>query len=146
MGESGQLMDFKLWLESLRDHVYLFRGIGGPPNPLSRLGKWWSTNPYYGMRYGGLVPGQIFVAVMPRSAIEEGLANGSIVDATQDEYPNYIFRQDPARARAMTPEEIQQFRDLAGPSVPSPTSFPGGEVFRQLHGQAAVDAAYKVYG
>jgi len=144
------MLNFKQWLENINFHnsVYLFRGIGGKPNPLDRLGRWWSTNPYYSIRYGGGKEGQIFVAKMDKQAIEEGLVTGIIVDATQDEYPNYIFKQhDPSQARRMTAQEIQQFKTLANPdNLSSNPNRIGGETFRQLWGQEAIDAAYKVFG
>ena len=147
-------MNFKKWLESTQNTIHLFRGIGGPPNPMDRLGRWWSTNPYYSIRYGGMKIGQIFHASISKSDLEAGLANGSIADVTQDEYPNYVFKNsDPQSAIPMTEPEITKFRILSGeldqnghPLPQAPRTGPGGQAFKQLFGNDAVNSAYKVYG
>jgi hypothetical protein len=162
---------------SFQNNIHLFRGIG-KANNLDRVGKWWSTNPYYAMVYGGNQVGQVYVATIDKPTLQRGLADRSIKDATQDEFPNYIFgNSDPPGARAMTMPEMQKLRTMAsGPSkpigpaggVPPPISqkvaatptasprqnaqaagkipAPGGEVFKQLHGQDAINAAYEVFG
>lgn len=145
---------FKEWLKEsiqFRNTIHLFRGVGGTPAPADRIGRWWSTNPYYSIRYGENRVGHIFHAAISKSDLENGLENNSIVDVSQDEYPNYVFKNDdPAGAKPMTEEELQQFRILSGENKPSPevgSGRPGGgePLFRQLWGQEAIDAAYQVY-
>jgi hypothetical protein len=146
------MTSFKEWLlESIqfRNTIHLFRGVGGTPAPADRIGRWWSTNPYYSIRYGENRVGHIFHAAISKSDLEDGLENDSIVDVSQDEYPNYVFKNDdPAGAKSMTEEELQQFRILSGKNKPEVGSGrPGGDepLFRQLWGQEAIDAAYQVY-
>jgi len=139
--------------------IHLFRGVGGPSTPADRIGHWWSTNPYYSINYGGNQVGQIFHAAISKADLKNGLADNSIVDASQDEYPNYIFRNaDPDGAKPMTEEELQQFHILSGnldqhgnkptPEVRSGRRPGGGgqSLFRQLWGQEAINAAYQIYG
>jgi hypothetical protein len=104
---------------SFQNRIHLFRGIG-KPNNLDRIGKWWSTNPYYAMVYGANMVGQIFVATIDKEQLQQGLADRSIADASQDEFPNYIFRStDPPNARPMTMPEITKLKGLAsGPAKP----------------------------
>ena len=149
------MKSFKEWVlkESrsilqFRDTIHLFRGVGGHPTPADRIGRWWSTNPYYSIRYGENRIGNIFHAAISKADLEDGLANDSIVDVSQDEYPNYVFRNaDPAGAKSMTEEELQQFHILSGKNKPEVSGRPGGDqpLFRQLWGQEAINAAYKVY-
>ena len=145
------MISFKEWVlkESIqfRDTIHLFRGVGGPPTPADRIGRWWSTNPYYSIRYGENRIGHIFHATISKADLEDGLANDSIVDVSQDEYPNYVFRNDdPAGAKPMTEEELLQFQILSGENKSSGSRPGGGEpLFRQLWGQEAIDAAYQVY-
>ena len=146
------MTSFKEWVlkESIqfRDTIHLFRGVGGPPTPADRIGRWWSTNPYYSIRYGENRIGNIFHAAISKADLEDGLENDSIVDVSQDEYPNYVFRNaDPAGAESMTEEELQQFHILSGKNKPEVSGRPGGDqpLFRQLWGQEAINAAYKVY-
>ena len=158
------MKSFKEWVLKeqaniqFKNTIHLFRGVGGTSTPADRLGRWWSTNPYYSINYGGNQVGQIFHAAISKADLENGLENNSIVDASQDEYPNYIFRNaDPAGAKPMTEEELQQFHILSGnldqygnkppPEVRSDINRPGGgqPLFRQLWGQEAINAAYKIY-
>lgn len=98
---------------SFQNNIHLFRGIG-KPNNLDRIGRWWSTNPYYAMVYGGSMVGQIYVATISKALLQQGLADRSIKDASQDEYPNYIFaNQDPPGARPLTMPEIAKLQNLA---------------------------------
>ena len=146
---------FKEWLKEsiqFRNTIHLFRGVGGTPAPADRIGRWWSTNPYYSIRYGENRVGHIFHAAISKSDLEDGLANDSIVDVSQDEYPNYVFKNDdPAGAKPMTEEELRQFQILSGENPPKEVggrSRPGDggqPLFRQLWGQEAIDAAYQVY-
>jgi hypothetical protein len=150
-------MTFKKWLENIvfQDVIPLFRGIG-QPNNLDRLGRWWTTNPYYALRYAGIKEGQFFVAQISKQELEQGLQNGMIKDASQDEYPNYIFAQsDPPGARPATAQEITQLRILSGdldqngqeiPPEPRVGIMPSVRIFRQLHNQDAINAGYKVFG
>lgn len=132
-----------------RDSVWLIRGIGGEkPVRTARIGNWWTTNPYYGMRYGGLKEGRVWVAHMRREDMQRRFADGSLYDASIDDYPNYGFPQDPPNARPMTQGEIDEFRRLSGDLNPDGTEpkegIPG--LFRQLTGQKAIDATYQVLG
>ena len=147
-------MRFAQWLNeglAFQNRIHLFRGIGRPNN-MDRLGRWWSTNPYYAVKYGGSQLGQVFVATLNKGDLQRGLSDGSVADVTQDEYPNYVFRTvDPPGARPMTMVELQGLQKLAGGNSPPTTSpgrpaMPGGQTLKQLWGQAAIKAAYDVFG
>ena len=138
-----------------KDIIYLFRGIGGPPNPFDRIGRWWSTNPYYALSFGSVNHNQTFVAGISKNDLTQGLQQGIINDVTQDEYPNFIFQNDPHGARKLTPQEVLKFRQLSGDVDqqgnkivdPNAPKGPGsGGLFKQLFDQDAIDAAYQVMG
>lgn len=127
--------------------ILLFRGTAVPPD-WDRLGKWWTTNPYYAIGYGSSKQGQIFVANISSEELNEGLDSGQIVDVTQDEYKNYAFRaSDPPGARPVSEEELQQFTDRAqatAPPIPQQKR-PGMQSVRpQLQGQEALDSGYQI--
>ena len=137
------------------DTIYLYRGVG-KPNNLDTLGRWWSTNPYYSLRYAGGKEGQFFVASISQTMLNQALQREEVVDVSQDEYPNYIFKNsDPPGARPATEQEIVQLMINSGdldqngqeiPQTPGKTPSPGGRKVQQLWGQEAIDSGYKVFG
>ena len=114
----------KQWINELRDPtVYLYRGINSPANQGQRLGAWWTTDPYYALRYAGH-KGEMYHAPIKQSQLKQLAHDASI----ESEFQNYIFPQDPPGLRPVTPQEISRLRQhqtttpspVGGPLVKSP--------------------------
>ena len=84
--------------------VLLYRGIDTASK--GRLGHWWSTNPYYSLRYSNGGRGEMYVARLGPSEIAKRATDVSI----EAEYQNYLFKEDPPAARQVTPEEIAELK------------------------------------
>jgi hypothetical protein len=89
--------------------VRLYRGIGKKIER-ERAGAWWSTNPYYALRYSNAGGGEMFVAF----ATEEQLVLLAKDVSIESDYQNYFFReQDPPKMRSVTAQEIDELKSYA---------------------------------
>jgi len=92
-----------------KDDVILFRGIKDPNNRTS-IGRWWSTNPFYALKYGNIKQGQIFIAKIKETELKTLARDVSI----EGHYKNYFFvDQDPPNARELNQKEIDQLMSFS---------------------------------
>lgn len=92
--------------EQENDLVYLYRGIERTHSQ-ERVGKWWSTNPYYALTKAS---GSLFFAKVPKAELEKYAKDVSL----EAEYENYYFSdQDPSTARLVTEEELKELQSKA---------------------------------
>jgi len=83
--------------------ILLYRGINQPNLKGTRIGRWWSTDPYYALRYsGGHLEGKMFVAKIS----EEDLRRLSVDVSIDEGYENFYFRdEDPQNIREVARHE-----------------------------------------
>jgi hypothetical protein len=106
----------------------LYRGVLGSEEH-TRIGQWWTTNPYYALVYAEGGVGKMFVV-----SIDTDKLGSMAYDVSQDEgYQNYGFvEQDPPGARMVTQDEINALlaislsEDTAAPN----TDLPGGKLLK----------------
>lgn len=125
-------------LENDRErYVYLFRGLANTKE--GRIGAWWSTNPYYALRFAQGGTGSLYMAKVPMSAL-----NTAIDVSTENEYSNYFFNTDPPDARLVPPEKIKELQSymvasngLIGGTLQRPPTNPV-EIGRKVFGGASL--------
>ena len=93
------------------EYQLLYRGLNQPKNR-NRIGRWWTTSPYYALTYKGGENGEMFVAAVAPSDLEK-LAQDASIDS--DIYGEFYFfgDVDPPSARKVTPEEIKELEARA---------------------------------
>jgi len=106
----------------------LYRGVSYKDNG-SRIGQWWTTNPYYALVYANGGNGKMFVARVDTDALAQ-LSH----DVSQDEgYENYGFvDQDPPGARIVTKDEIEALKFISRNEAGNidATDLPGGQLLK----------------
>ena len=97
------------------EEILLYRGIN-QPDLKGRIGAWWTTNPYYALRFSGRK--QMFVALVTKTELDALAEDVSIEENLQ----NYFFgKQDPVNTRQVTSEEITELEAHATFSKPEPS-------------------------
>ena len=106
----------------------LYRGVRGDEER-TRIGQWWTTNPYYAMVYANGGKGKMFVAQVSTNEL------GSMShDVSQDEgYQNYGFvEHDPPGAREVTQDEVGALLAISRNASTESLDFdlPGGQLLK----------------
>ena len=104
MGKAGKAKAANRAISSLNETAHvptvrLFRGHGAQETA-DDVGKWWTAHPQYANRYGD---GQ---NVMTTEVTRDWLAKNA-KDATQDEFPNWLFQTQPENVRSLTTKELE---------------------------------------
>ena len=84
--------------------ILIFRGIGRDRE--GAVGHWWSTNPYYSLRYSEGGKGELYWTKIKQSELNSLSSDVSI----EGHYQNYFFREDPPNINRATDEEITALR------------------------------------
>lgn len=115
-------------LEPQAQTTLLYRGVSHEDNE-SRIGQWWTTNPYYALVYANGGSGKMFVARVDTDKLDQLAHNVS-----QDEgYNNYGFvDHDPPGARVVTQDEIAALKiiSLNEASNIGASDLPGGQLLK----------------
>ena len=115
----------------------IYRGTGENRGH-ERMGAWWSTDPYYSLRYADGGKGQFFVAQVD----DDELTKHANIASIDEGYEIYIFpMQDPTTARLATAEEIEALRSEA--IIDNPTDLPGGPLLRRPSN--SVEIGYRIF-
>ncbi len=99
----------------------LYRGIGR--NKEGSIGHWWSTNPYYALRYAQGGKGEVYWVKMKKLEIERLSSDVSL----EDNYQNYFFKEDPPNAERATNEQLEI---LKSKTIFAKSKGPGGVMMK----------------
>lgn len=106
----------------MSQYTLLYRGVN-QPNLNRRIGRWWSTNPYYALHFAGS-KGEMYVAKISKLDLKELAKDVSI----EEDFENFFFQvQDPPGARKVIRREIKELLSFA---TFTETSGPGGTLMK----------------
>ncbi|GAC1387506.1 MAG: hypothetical protein NVS1B7_0840 [Candidatus Saccharimonadales bacterium] len=118
--------------------VLLYRGVPERKDN-DRLGRWWSTDPYYAYHYSNGGKGRLFVASVDETTLKTHAKDVSIDEG----YENYLFPStDPSDTRIASDEEIDALR--AATTIESPDDMPGGPLIKRPDN--AIEIGYAIFG
>ncbi len=124
---------------SKQNPILLYRGVPEHSDEKERVGRWWSTDPYYAYHYSSGGNGRLFVAQVQPEVLSE-LAKDVSID---EGYENYLFPdEDPAGARTASEEEIVALRSAT--MIVEHDDIPGGSMIQRPHN--AVEIGYEIFG
>ena len=112
--------------------IILYRGVK-QPNLKGRVGKWWSTNPYYAFLYSN--DGKnFFYCVMEKKYLNENSLDVSL----EDNFDNYFFaKEDPPEIKLATHAQIKKLISYVT-ITPKIGKRPGGDLFKPPEDPIAV--------
>lgn len=126
--------------EKQKDKILLYRGTAEAREDASRAGAWWSTDPYYALRFSNGGEGQLFVAQVQR----EELTNYATDVSLDEGYENYLFAErDPDSVRLATSEEIKALNGRA--AIDTPPNMPGGGSMLKRPDNP-IEVGYEIFG
>ena len=108
-------------------HTLLYRGVSAD-NDRSRIGAWWTTNPFYALSFANGENGRMYVA-----RVDTVNLSFTAHDVSQDEgYENYGFiDDDPEAARLVTQEETNALLTVSqGNTTTRSSDLPGGPLMK----------------